>query len=294
MEMNIKNLNSIIAKDVINPDDLKVGMYISRVDYEGKKIENRYFISSIKSKTIISPFFNKKKVTKVVKCFDIIADEFVNFTGNALLNFVKPKSTDFYDYQFTLNSEIDVMDEDDYVVFIEPKEIQMVIKRNRPKHVFMITKYFTDKYGASFVNLVDDDGNYLINIPTPFVKYYNKGKINNDKPKLEEENKLYENIEVFKNKVENLKRSFYKSLDLSKEFEENKKVNFGFSFSANDFGIKIEFYDENHKSMSQIFIDFTKIDSDNIEQRISKFVSALSMLSLSLNKININEKTISK
>jgi len=158
----------------------------------------------------------------------------------------------------------------------------------------MITKYFTDKYGASFVNLVDDDGNYLINIPTPFVKYYNKGKINNDKPKLEEENKLYENIEVFKNKVENLKRSFYKSLDLSKEFEENKKVNFGFSFSANDFGIKIEFYDENHKSMSQIFIDFTKIDSDNIEQRISKFVSALSMLSLSLNKININEKTISK
>lgn len=289
--MDIKNLNSIIAKDAIDPDDLKVGMYVSRIDYEGKKIENRYFISSIKSKTFITPsvYKNKKKVTMIVKCFDIITDKFVNFTGSALLNFVKPKSTDFYDYQFTPNYENEILDTGDEVVFIEPKAIQMVIKRNKPRHVFMITKYFTDKYGAAFVNLIDGDGNYLVNIPIPFVKCYNKAKKINDKiEEMEEINNSYEKVETFKNKVEYLKNRFVKTLDLPKEFEENKKVNFGFSFSANDTGIKIEFYDQNHNSTSQTFIDFSKNDSDSTKQMIAKYVSALSMLSLSFNKININ------
>ena len=83
-------------------------------------------------------------------------------------------------------------------------------------------------------------------------------------------------------------------LDLPKEFLDNKKVNFGFSFSVNDAGLKIDFHDENHNSMSQTFIDFNKNDFDSIEQMVSKYISALSMLMLNFNKINVNEKTINK
>ena len=48
MEMDIRYLNSDIAKRVIDPNDLKIGMFVSRVDYEGKKIENKYYIDKIR------------------------------------------------------------------------------------------------------------------------------------------------------------------------------------------------------------------------------------------------------
>ena len=46
--------------------------------------------------------------------------------------------------------------------------------------------------------------------------------------------------------------------------------------------------------MSQTFIDFNKNDFDSINQMVSKYVTALSMLMLNFNKINVNEKTINK
>lgn len=267
MEMDIRYLNSDIAKRVIDPNDLKIGMFVSRVDYEGKKIENKYYISSIKSKLVITPLYkNRKKVVTKVRCYDIIADKFVNFTGAALLNFMCPSETDFYDYQYTPVGANNNLKEDDFVIFMEPKKIQMVIKRNRPKHIFMIVKRHKNKYGVS-VNLIDGNGDYLFNVPVEFL------------------------IPV--EKVEDLKEKLYPSLDLPKEFLDNKKVNFDFSFSANDAGLKIDFHDEHHNSMSQTFIEFNKNDFDSINQMISKYVTALSMLMLSFNKINVNEKTIS-
>ena len=103
MEMDIKNLNSDIAKRVIDPANLKMGMFVSRIDYEGKKIENRYFISSITNKHAVS-LFSKKRLTRMitkVRCYDMIADEFIDFTGAAILKFLRPNKTDFYDYQYT-------------------------------------------------------------------------------------------------------------------------------------------------------------------------------------------------
>lgn len=286
MEMDIKNLNSVIAKRVIDPNDLKMGMFVSRIDYEGKKIENRYYISSIKTK--IAPF-TKRKIVIRVRCYDIIADEFVNFAGEALLNFIQPSGTDFYDYQFTPIDENNNLKEDDYVVFMEPKKIQMTIKRGRPKHVFLIIKLYKDKYGV-FVNLIDGNGDYLINVPVEFlVPIEFVGYL----PVMNNESYSYDRLEAFKDKVEDLKNKLYKTLDLPKEFEENKKVNFGFSFSANDAGIKIDFYNEHHNSMSQTFIDFSKNNSGSTKQMIEKYVSALSMLTLSFNKINGDDKTIS-
>lgn len=306
MEMDIKNLNSDIAKRVIDPNDLKIGMIVSRIDYEGKKIENRYYIGSIKSKLVITPLYkNKKKVVTKVRCYDMIADEFVNFTGAALLNFLQPSKTDFYNYQYqyTPVGENNNLKEDDYVIFIEPKKNQMVVKRNRPKRVFLIISRYNYKYGK-YADLVDANGDILIGVrveflsPVEFVdeddskKFLKiKNVMKGDDDEKPEVNKESDNkIEEFKNKVEDLKDK----LDLPKEFLDNKKVNFGFSFSVNDAGLKIDFHDENHNSMSQTFIDFNKNDFDSIEQMVSKYVSALSMLMLNFNKINVNEKTINK
>lgn len=300
MEMDIKNLNSDIAKRVIDPNNLKAGMFVSKIDYEGKKIENRYYISAIKTKNIVTPFSKRKLGTKVtkIKCYDMIADEFVKFTGDALMNFMQPSSTDYYDYQFTPIGENDILKEDDYVIFMDPKKIQMTIKRGRPKHVFMIAKRHINKYGVC-VNLIDGNYNYLINVPVEFlvpVEFVDadnfKEDTKNDKPEVDKES--YDKLEKFKNKVEDLMEKPYPSLDLPKEFLDNKKVNFGFSFSANDTGLKIDFHDEHHNSMSQTFIDFNKNDFDSINQMISKYVTALSMLMLNFNKINVKEKTISK
>ena len=306
MEMDIKNLNSVIAKRVIDPANLKMGMLVSRIDYEGKKIENRYYISSIKTKNVVTPFSKRKIGTKVtkVKCYDMIADEFVNFTGESLLNFMRPSETDFYDYQYMPIGENDFLKEDDYVIFMDPKKIQMTIKRDRPKHVFMIAKRYMDKYGVC-VNLIDGNGNYLLSVPVEFLvpvefvdtadseKFLKiKNEINDDK-KQEVDKESYDKLEKFKNKVEDLKEKLYPSLDLPKEFLDNKKTNFGFSFSANDAGLKIDFHDEHHNSMSQTFIDFNKNDFDSINQMISKYVTALSMVMLNFNKINVKEKTIS-
>lgn len=305
MEMDIRYLNSDIAKRVIDPNDLKMGMFVSRVDYEGKKIENRYYIGSIKSKLVITPLYkNRKKVVTKVRCYDMIADKFVDFTGAALLKFLQPSSTDYYDYQYTPIGENNNLKEDDYVIFIEPKKIQMVVNRNRPKHVFLITSRYNYKYGE-YADLVDANGDNLIGVPVEFltpVEFVDEDdskkflKIKNDmkgdddeKPEVnkESDNKL----EEFKNKVED---KLYSTIDLPKEFIDNKKVNFGFSFSVNDAGLKIDFHDENHNSMSQTFIDFNKNDFDSIEQMVSKYVSVLSMLMLNFNKINVNEKTINK
>lgn len=306
MEMDIKNLNSDIAKRVIDPNDLKIGMIVSRIDYEGKKIENRYYIGSIKSKLVITPLYkNKKKVVTKVRCYDMIADEFVNFTGAALLNFLRPSKTDFYNYQYqyTPVGENNNLKEDDYVIFIEPKKNQMVVKRNRPKRVFLIISRYNYKYGK-YADLVDANGDNLIGVrveflsPVEFVdeddskKFLKiKNVMKGDDDEKPEVNKESDNkIEEFKNKVEDLKDK----LDLPKEFLDNKKVNFGFSFSVNDAGLKIDFHDENHNSMSQTFIDFNNNDFDSIEQMVSKYVTALSMLMLNFNKINVNEKTINK
>lgn len=307
MEMDIKNLNSVIAKRVIDPANLKVGMLVSRIDYEGKKIENRYYISSIKSRIAINPLNKiKRKVVSKVRCYDMIADEFVDFTGASLLNFMQPSSTDFYDYQFTPVGENDNLKEDDYVFFMEPKKIQMTIKRGRPKHVFLITARYKDKYGE-YADLVGSNGDYLLSVPLEFLvpvefrgfipveSIGNKNSQKNDeKPEVDKKSYAYHKLEKFKNKVEGLNNKLCSSSDLPKEFEENKKVNFGFSFSASDAGLKIKFYDQNHNSMSQILIDLSKNDSDSTKQIIAKYVSDLSMLSLSLSKINVNEKTISK
>lgn len=307
MEMDIRNLNSDIAKRVIDPSDLKIGMLVSRIDYEAKKIENRYYISSITNKHVV-PLFSKKKLTKVitkVRCYDMIADEFVDFTGAAILNFLRPSKTDFYNYQYqyTPVGENNNLKEDDYVIFIEPKKNQMVVKRNRPKRVFLIISRYNYKYGK-YADLVDANGNNLIGVrveflsPVEFVdeddskkflKIKNVMKGDDDK-KPEVDKESYDKLEKFKNKVEDLKDK----LNLPKEFLDNKKVNFGFSFSVNDAGLKIDFHDENHNSMSQTFIDFNKNDFDSIEQMVSKYVTALSMLMLDFNKINVNEKTINK
>ena len=302
MEMDIRYLNSDIAKRVIDPNDLMIGMFVSRVDYEGKKIENRYYIGSIKSKFVITPLYkNRKKVVTKVRCYDMIADKFVDFTGAALLKFLQPSSTDYYDYQYTPVGENNNLKEDDYVIFIEPKKIQMVVNRNRPKHVFLITSRYNYKYGGEYADLVDANGDNLIGVPveflTPvefvneddskkFLKIKNDMKGDDDEPEVNKES--YDKLEEFANKVEDLKDK----LDLPKEFLDNKKVNFGFSFSVNDAGLKIDFHDENHNSMSQTFIDFNKNDFNSIEQMVSKYVTALSMLMLNFNKININEKTI--
>lgn len=309
MEMDIKNLNSIIAKRVIDPNDLKMGMFVSRIDYEGKKIENRYYISSIKSKLVITPLYkNKKKVVSKVRCYDMIADEFVNFTGAALLNFMRPSETDFYDYQYTPVGKNNNLKEDDFVIFMEPKKIQMVVKRNRSKHIFLITSRYKYKYGE-YADIVDGNGDYMLSVPVEFLvpvefvdaddsekflKIKNEMEDNVDDEKPEVDKESYDKLEAFKNKVEDLKEKLYPSLDLPKEFLDNKKTNFGFSFSANDAGLKIDFYDEHHNSMSQTFIDFNKNDFDSINQMVSKYVTALSMLMLNFNKINVNEKTISK
>ena len=303
MEMDIKNLNSDIAKRVIDPNDLKIGMIVSRIDYEGKKIENRYYIGSIKSKLVITPLYkNKKKVVTKVRCYDMIADEFIDFTGAAILKFLRPNKTDFYDYQYTPVGENNNLKEDDYVIFIEPKKIQMVVNRNRPKRVFLIISRYNYKY-CEYADLVDADGDNLISVPVEFlspVEFVNEEdsekflkikkdmKGDDDEPEVNKES--YDKLDTVKNKVEDLKDK----LDLPKEFLDNKKVNFGFSFSVNDAGLKIDFHDENHNSMSQTFIDFNKNDFDSIEQMVSKYVTALSMLMLNFNKININEKTINK
>ena len=304
MEMDIKNLNSVIAKRVIDPNDLKIGMLVSRVDYEGKKIENRYYIGSIKSKLVITPLYkNKKKVVTKVRCYDMIADEFVDFTGAAILNFLRPSKTDFYNYQYqyTPVGENNNLKEDDYVIFIEPKKNKMVVKRNRPKRVFLIISRYNYKYGK-YADLVDANGDNLIGVrveflsPVEFVdeddsKKFLKiknGMKGDDEQEVNKES--YDKLEEFTNKVEDLKDK----LDLPKEFLDNKKVNFGFSFSVNNAGLKIDFHDENHNSMSQTFIDFNNNDFDSIEQMVSKYVTALSMLMLNFNKINVNEKTIKK
>ena len=304
MEMDIKNLNSDIAKRVIDPANLKMGMFVSRIDYEGKKIENRYFISSITNKHAVS-LFSKKRLTRMitkVRCYDMIADEFIDFTGAAILKFLRPNKTDFYDYQYTPVGENNNLKEDDYVIFIEPKKIQMVVNRNRPKRVFLIISRYNYKY-CEYADLVDADGDNLISVPVEFlspVEFVNEEdsekflkikkdmKGDDDEPEVNKES--CDKLETLKNKVEDLKDK----LNLPKEFLENKKVNFGFSFSVNDAGLKIDFHDENHNSMSQTFIDFNKNDFDSINQMVSKYVTALSMLMLNFNKINVNEKTINK
>lgn len=305
MEMDIRYLNSDIAKRVIDPSDLKIGMLVSRIDYEGKKIENKYYIGSIKSKFVITPLYkNRKKVVTKVRCYDMIADEFVDFTGAAILKFLRPSKTDFYNYQYqyTPVGENNNLKEDDYVIFIEPKKNQMVVKRNRPKRVFLIISRYNYKYGK-YADLVDANGNNLIGVrveflsPVEFVdeddskkflKIKKDMKGDDDEPEVNKDS--YDKLDIVKNKVEDLKDK----LNLPKEFLDNKKVNFGFSFSVNDAGLKIDFHDENHNSMSQTFIDFNKNDFDIIEQMVSKYVTALSMLMLNFNKINVNEKSINK
>ena len=60
------------------------------------------------------------------------------------------------------------MKEDDYVIFIEPKKNQMVVKRNRPKRVFLIISRYNYKYGK-YADLVDSNGDNLIGVRVEFL-----------------------------------------------------------------------------------------------------------------------------
>lgn len=276
IKMDIKNLNSIIAKKVIDPNDLKVGDFVSRINFDGKRINNRYFVSLIKTDQSDQSNNNKKSVIKV-RCYDFIEDKFVDFVGDELLNFLKPNCNDFYDYQFST----DKMEVDDYVTFIDPKPFQMVIKRDKEKTLFVITSCSIDKYGTKFVSLVDNNNNCLFNIPAAFLKVYDR-KITSDKQIKINPIKGKKDMKI----ENNLKTSPF----VPKESEDTKNLNFDFSINVNNKGIKFEFHDENHKLMSETSVDFNKDDLNNIGQVVGKYISNLIELNLELNKLNQDKR----
>lgn len=260
--MDIKNLNSVIAKRVIDPNDLKIGDFVSRIDLDHKRINNRYFVTSIKT----AQPKNKRKIVVKVRCYDFVYNKFEDFVDDELLSFIKPSCNDFYNFQFSgYDNRLEI---GTHVTFIEPECIRI----NKEKTVFVITRCITDKYGAKFASIVDNNNNCLFNIPLPFLKLYDENQIELNQMRRDN---------MFKNDVQNSVISV-----VPKEPEDDKNLNFDFSINVNNKGIKFEFHDENHKLMSETSVDFNKDDLNNIGQVVGKYISNLIELNLELNKLN--------
>lgn len=184
--METKKLCKSISKRVLDPRTLHDGDFISYLDFEKKEIRNNYFVVSIRES-------NKF----VVKCYDIIRGEIVEFCGNELNRILRPENTDKYLYEFNI-PYVYTHFIGDHVKFITPININKNDCGGN-KDIFIIKKVITTKNGAILVNLVKyNKWCYpMYNIPLVFLEKIR----DNDNMKNEKNNiKIYnlDNKEVLK------------------------------------------------------------------------------------------------
>lgn len=117
---------------VLDPYDLHVGMFVAKINFKEKLIENKYIVTSIMK-------YNNEIIHKV-ECFDFVQNNKVTFDGFDIFTFLKTNfnNKDDFHYKYKYSSydyfkQLKVGDEVEFVEpigFVAPNWIFKVIAKN--------------------------------------------------------------------------------------------------------------------------------------------------------------------
>lgn len=101
---------------VLDPYDLHVGMFVAKINFKKKIIENKYVISSIMK-------YNNEIINRV-ECFDFVQNNKVTFDGFDIFTFLKAdfnnKDKFHYKYKYSSHEYFEQLKVGDEVEFVQP------------------------------------------------------------------------------------------------------------------------------------------------------------------------------
>lgn len=155
---------------VLNPDDLNVGMFVGKMNFRKKIIENKYIITSI---------LKNNEIIVKVKCFDFIKNKEVTFGGLNIFTFLKANVDNqecfHYKYKYSTRNYFKQLKVGDEVEFIQP-----IYSTITPHYVFkIIEKSDGNNFVSDRVNLEDKLGGKMYNVPAILLTDTYEEKINN-------------------------------------------------------------------------------------------------------------------
>lgn len=101
---------------VLDPYDLHVGMFVAKINFKKKIIENKYIVSSIMK-------YNNEIINRI-ECFDFVQNNKVTFDGFDIFTFLKVNlnnKDDFhYKYEYSSHDYFEQLKVGDEVEFVQP------------------------------------------------------------------------------------------------------------------------------------------------------------------------------
>ena len=101
---------------VLNPYDLHVGMFVAKINFKEKLIENKYVVTSIMK-------YNNEIINRV-ECFDFVQNNKVTFDGFDIFTFLKAnlnnKDEFHYKYEYSSHEYFEQLKVGDEVEFVQP------------------------------------------------------------------------------------------------------------------------------------------------------------------------------
>lgn len=170
IKMEKDELFTIFEDYVLNPDDLNVGMFVGKMNFRKKIIENKYIITSI---------LKNNEIIVKVKCFDFIKNKEVTFGGLNIFTFLKANVDNqecfHYKYKYSTRNYFKQLKVGDEVEFIQP-----IYSTITPHYVFkIIEKSDGNNFVSDRVNLEDKLGGKMYNVPAILLTDTYEEKINN-------------------------------------------------------------------------------------------------------------------
>ena len=155
---------------VLNPSDLHVGMFVGKINFRKKIIENKYIITSIRK---------NNEIIIEIECFDFVKDNEVTFDGLNIFTFLKVdlyNKDDFqYKYKYSSHNYFKQLKVGDEVEFIQPIDSPI-----SPHWVFkIIEKTEVGKLTDGHVTLESRLGLKIYSVPGILLTDTYEEKINN-------------------------------------------------------------------------------------------------------------------
>ena len=253
--IEIEKLNTQIQERLIDSDNIHVGDFISLLNLNERKIENKYIVTSI------TKLFNNHNIK--IECYNIIKGGFEIFEKKEDIKYlIRPNETDEYKYVFNIPYAYS-FNIGDYVKFIKP--INHTYDHFSNNDIFIIKRAYNTKYGCVVVDLIGAASRIsLCNVPIIFlektnmdqeIKENNKMVNLNDKDKIININNIKEkdDLELIKSKY-NLNINNKEELKEKEIKENNKMVNLNDISNNINGGYSIEVFNIKEKDQKIICI----------------------------------------